>query len=186
LRTFVAIELPDEVLTALAEAQQELKRGNADIRWVRPEGIHLTLKFLGEVNEDRLDEIIEKLGSVCRGHHSFELSLRGAGVFPNPRSPRVLWIGTSENHQLQELRDDIERAMEEAGFTPQGGKFVPHLTLGRFRSLRGKKAVMDLLKSMSDRQFGVVAVSLVSLMKSELGPDGARYSRLAGFQLTEP
>jgi len=183
LRTFIAIELPDDVLTALAEAQRELKRGDSDIRWVRPGAIHLTLKFLGEVNEDRLDEINEKIGSACRGHHSFDLVFRGAGAFPNSRAPRVLWVGTAESHQLSELRDDIESALESAGFPSDGRKFVPHLTLGRFRSQRGKRTVMDILESMREREFGSVTVSSVSFMRSELRPEGARYSRLASFPL---
>ncbi len=143
LRSFIAIELSEVLKKALAEFQQELGKCGADVRWVRPDNIHLTLKFLGNIEEDKADAIAEKIKGTCKGQPGFELAISGAGVFPGKRSPRVLWAGIVLNDNIMTLQEGIEEAMASLGFEREKRRFSPHLTLGRFRSSRGKQAVLD-------------------------------------------
>ncbi len=179
MRSFIAIELPETIKKALAEFQQELGKCGADVRWVRSENIHLTLKFLGDIEEDKADIIAEKIKGTCKGQPGFKLSISGTGVFPNNRSPRVLWAGIELNDEINELQTGIEEAMASLGFKREKRRFSPHLTLGRFRSLRGKQAVLDKMDSYTEKIFGLMDVKSVLLMRSDLGPGGAKYTEMA-------
>ncbi len=179
LRSFIAIELPETVKKALAEFQQELGKCGADIRWGRPENIHLTLKFLGNIEEDKADIIAEKIKRTCKGHSGFKIGILGTGVFPNKRSPRVLWAGIDLNDDIMTLQNGIEEAMASLGFEREKRRFSPHLTLGRFRSSRGKQAVLDKMDSYRENIFGIMDVDSVLLMRSDLDPDGAKHTKIA-------
>jgi len=179
LRSFIAIELPEAVRTALSEFQRELQECRADVRWVRIEGIHLTLKFLGEISDKDAQKITEAIGGTGKKYSSFNLQIRGAGVFPNRKSPRVLWTGVEESVILQGLQREIEDALSSLGFEREDRAFSPHLTLGRFRSSFGKGPLLEQLELNKDREFGHINVEAVSFMKSELGPSGAKYTKMA-------
>lgn len=179
LRSFIAIELPEKVKKALAEFQQELKNDSPDVRWTRPENIHLTLKFLGNIEEDKADIIAEKIRETCKGRSGFKLSISGTGVFPNNRSPRVLWAGIELNDEIKALQAGIEETMASLGFEKEKRRFSPHLTLGRFRSLSGKKAFLDKMALYRENIFGIMDVNSVLLMRSDLGPGGAKYTKIA-------
>jgi 2'-5' RNA ligase len=183
LRSFIAIELPETVRSALAEFQQDLKKYGADVRWIKPENIHLTLKFLGNIEEDRVESIAEKIRGACGIHNGFELEISGTGVFPNKRSPRVLWAGVIINDTVMALHKGIEGGMGALGFEREKRRFSPHLTLGRFRSLRGKQAVLDIMDSCREKRFGIMDVNSVLLMRSDLSPKGAKYTKIAIFDL---
>ena len=183
LRSFIAIELPDSVRAALSEFQQEIQKAGADVRWVKPQGIHLTLKFLGEIAEKDVDRVINAVEGAGRNYSSFHLQIRGAGVFPNKKAPRVLWAAVEGNGILEGLQHEIEDALARLGFAKEDRKFSPHLTLGRFRSLSGREPLLERIELSKDREFGFMNVDMVSLMKSELGPAGAKYTRLAEIAL---
>jgi 2'-5' RNA ligase len=183
LRSFIAIELPESVRTALSELQNELKECRADVRWVKPEGIHLTLKFLGYVEDKDVDHIVKLIEGTCRKYKAFNLEIAGAGVFPNKRSPRVLWVGINGNETFKTLQGEIDEAMASTGFEKENRRFIPHLTLGRFRSIKGKDALMEKVESHRDIKLGSMDVSKISLMKSDLSPAGARYTTVAGIAL---
>lgn len=182
MRSFIAIELPETLKKALAEFQQELEKCGADVRWVRPDNIHLTLKFLGNIEEDKADIIAEKIKGTCKGQPGFELAISGAGVFPGKRSPRVLWAGIVLNDNIMTLQEGIEEAMASLGFEREKRRFSPHLTLGRFRSSRGKQAVLDKMDAYTENIFGLMDVKSVLLMSSELSPGGAKYTKIAEFK----
>ena len=184
LRSFIALELPLTIRSALAELQQELKRCNADIRWVKPDNIHLTLKFLGEVKEDRIDGIIKAVRDVCDRYGQLRLEVRGLGVFPNRRSPRVLWVDVPDDGLLAGLQKDIEEAMALAGFKSEKRGYTPHLTIGRFRSLKEKDHLLERIGQFSDNSLGYIDVKSVALMRSDLGPAGAVYTRIADLPLS--
>jgi 2'-5' RNA ligase len=182
LRSFIAIELPETVKSAFVELQGELKKTGADIRWVKPENIHLTLKFLGNT-EESTDSIVDVIKGTCSRFEPVTLEIRGVGVFPNVKSPRVIWAGMNCNTALAEIRISIEEGLFSLGFERDSRKFSPHLTLGRFRSSQGRRPLMDKIELLKDKSYGMIHAETVVLMKSDLAPGGAQYTRLAEISL---
>lgn len=183
LRCFIAIEIPGAIRSALADLQAELRGCNADIRWVKPDNIHLTLRFLGEVEEHRIDGIVSALQTVSGGHTQFSTEVRGLGLFPNTRSPRVLWSDVIDTGPLTGLQSGTEAAMAAIGFTPEKRRFSPHLTLGRFTSVRGKECIYRRIDAHRDESLGHIDVKSLSLIRSDLTPAGAKYTKVAGAPL---
>ena len=185
-RLFVAVELPDDVKQGLAGLQRVLRPYFEDATWVRPEGLHLTLKFLGETPEDRIPAIRGACERAVRSFPAFSLELRGVGVFPDWRRPRVLWVGAhSADDPLVALQSAVERALEPLGYPPETRPFVPHLTLARVKRSH-PAAVQKFLereKAALERSYGVVRVDRVTLFESRLHPQGAVYTPLAHFSL---
>lgn len=187
LRLFVACLLPEDALAALAEGQQEfLRAGAPKLRWVRPEGIHLTLKFLGEVPSDRLPAIEAKLSQASAGVQPFDLALDRLGTFGGRKGPRVLWAGiTGDLDPLIALQHRVDSSLAELDFEPEDRTFHPHLTLARAsndlmivqqRHLEGLVRKIDLPNIK-------IPVTKVSLLRSILGHGGAVYTELAAFPL---
>jgi 2'-5' RNA ligase len=183
MRSFIAIELPEAVKTILVKIQENFKKCGNDMKWINPGGIHLTLKFLGNIQEDAVEEIVRLMKKVCGGHNKFTLTLKGAGMFPNPRSPRVLWVGIREAGALAKLKQEIDDNMTSRGFKREDRRYTPHLTLGRFRSFKGIECFHDIMKQHEGKDFGAFQVHSLSLMRSDLHPGGARYSRIACVSL---
>ncbi len=183
LRSFIAIELPETVKSALSELQGELKKCGADVRWVKPDNIHLTLKFLGDVEENIVEGIIDSLKGTCGKHSTFSLELSGIGVFPNKKSPRVLWVGLTGSKILPIIQQEIDTGMATLGFKQEKRRFAPHLTLGRFKSSSGKKELADKMNLDMNTAFGLIEVNSVSLMRSDLGPAGAKHTTIAKIDL---
>ena len=184
IRAFLAIELPDRVKAALEELVEALHR--ADVRGLRPvkaDGIHLTLKFLGNISHEQVDPIVTATSRLVEARPPFTLELGGPGVFPHRRSPRVLWRGVvGEIEPLLALQREIEEALVPVGFSSENRGFSPHLTLGRFRD---RTAIADRLRA-ADALFSApiepglgMDVNSVSLIRSTLLPDGAVYDHLA-------
>lgn len=189
LRLFVALELPDSILAALEDVQSKLqgKLPARAVRWVRGEGIHLTLKFLGETPATQCEAITDAVRAACAGHRSLTLRAAGLGCFPNPGRPRVVWVGLAGDlDRLARLQQAVEAALEPLGFRPEGRPFSPHLTLGRVKdaSPADVKAVGRVIEGTTLGTLGEWTADAVSLMRSELGPGGARYTCLAEIQLT--
>jgi 2'-5' RNA ligase len=183
LRCFIAIELPEDLRRRIGEVTEGLRSTEADVRWVRPEGMHLTLKFLGSTPEELVPEIKSRLTEAVSGHEKMHLRLSGAGVFPNERRPRVVWIGLLDSDRLIGLQRDVEVALEALGFEPDGRPFTPHLTLGRLRSPRGSAALLRELEALKDASFDEIEVEEIAVMRSELKPSGAVYHRLHSIPL---
>jgi 2'-5' RNA ligase len=186
LRLFVAIELSEDVCQALGALQQELRnRGLDRLRWVRPEGIHLTLKFLGETPIDRLPAIKAALAPAVEGVPPHELFLGRLGTFGG-RNPRVVWVSIEGDvGPLKRLHDQVETAMEEIGFPPEGRDFRPHLTLGRVRPEGARQVARALEEAVACVAVPAmpIVVRELSLMQSRLGPGGAVYTRLKAYPL---
>jgi 2'-5' RNA ligase len=184
MRTFIAIELPQEIKEGLAKVQEQLKGGGAGASWTRPEGIHLTLKFLGEVPEPKAQELMSTLTTAVRGTGTFRIEVAGAGAFPNVRNPRVLWIGVSGDlEKLALLQASVEAAMTGLGFEPEDRKFSPHLTLARIKYLRPRDNWQKVVEGIRDINLGGFEADRVSLIKSELKPAGAVYTELGRVEL---
>ena len=189
IRTFVAIELDDSIKAGLTELQKRLKAEAPPgaVRWVRPDGIHLTLKFLGNVPASRIKEITRAIAGACRGFGPLLLSVGGLGCFPNSRRPRVLWVGVEEpTGALAKLQRAIEEALAGLGFPPEGRSFHPHLTLGRTQrrvSSGDVRRLGQLVEETEIGQLGRMEAKAISLMRSDLKPTGAVYTRLAAIKL---
>jgi len=184
MRIFIAIELPEEVKRGIAAVQEELKRSGASASWTRPEGIHLTLQFLGEVPDARVQEITAALAAAAEGTGALRLSVAGGGAFPNAKVPRVLWLGvTGDRERLAGLQAKVEGAMERLGFGREERKFSPHLTLARIKFPKPRDNWQQLISSIKDRQFGTFEAQQVSLMKSELRREGAVYTAIGRAEL---
>ncbi len=179
MRSFIAIDLSSPVRESLAKLQTELKKCGADVRWVKPENIHLTLKFLGNIGEQTIDGIVKMVERCCKGLNIFDIEVSGVGVFPHVRAPRVLWAGISGDGALEELQRKIEDGAASLGFERENRRFAPHLTLGRFRSSAGKRTLTDKIEQYKDNKFGPVTVDSVMIMRSDLGPGGAKYTKVA-------
>jgi 2'-5' RNA ligase len=189
LRLFVAIELPDEVRRYLERTIQTLQTAGADkgLRWVRPEGIHVTLKFLGSTNEDDLAGITSGLWEVAARHAPFDLQSDGLGSFGGRRSLRVIWVGVGgDTEALGSLAADVERAMAKAGFAAEARPYAAHLTLARVREDTSPDAREVLHRIVAEQAVvmgPVFHVNQCSLMESTIQRGGAVYRALATFPL---
>jgi 2'-5' RNA ligase len=185
LRVFCAVELPEEVREAAAAHAARLRRDCPEARasWARPAGLHITLKFLGELERGRVAELSRAAGAAAEGCEPFRLSVEEAGTFPPRGAARVLWLGVrDESGGLARLRRRLEAACEAAGFAREGRAFKPHLTLARLRSPRG---ALELSEAHRRTPFGPHAFDVPELlvMRSELGPGGSRYTPLSRHPL---
>jgi len=187
IRSFVAIELPPDALDYCEEATIRAKRllGSAEsaVRWVRPEGIHITLKFLGSVPGDQVPELARRLTATLANQPVFSLTIHGLGVFPNPRSPRVVWLGLEGDlAALDQAQQRVEEATEPLGYPREKQPFRPHLTLGRVREGMSSEDLAEIGRLAREWPEGSgvsFAATAASLMRSNLGRGGSRYTRLA-------
>jgi len=178
-RSFIAVELSTEIAGGVRRIQGGLRERTAGVSWVRPEGIHLTLKFLGEVDPGRVEGIASRAEQGVKAIAPFTIGIRGCGGFPNPRNPRVIWIGVDDpSGQLKELQAQVEQGMEEMGFTREARAYTPHLTIGRLRSGKGKGEVAQSLEAMKGCDLGTMEVREICLFRSQLKPTGAEYTKL--------
>ncbi len=191
IRTFIAIELPDPLKERLVELQEKLKEQAPPraVRWVQPEGIHLTLKFLGQTPVDQIEGIVRALSSACVPLSSFTYTVGGLGCFPDLRRPQVIWVGVQEpTGALSGLQGAIEEACAELSFQREGRAFHPHLTLGRLRdraSAEERRAIGELIQGTEVASLGAGAARRVSLIRSDLRPTGAVYTTLREIELKE-
>ena len=184
MRCFIAIELPEAVKSALSGIEEELKKSKADVRWVKPDNVHLTLKFFGNIEEKKTEKIIEIMENICNQYAPFTIEIKGMGTFPNIKSPRVLWVGIEGNDTLKTLQKEIENKMESIGFEREDRAFTAHLTLGRFRSSIEKEGLLKAVKLHEKDTFvGSINVQSLSLIRSDLHPEGARYSKIIDISL---
>ena len=187
IRAFIAIELPEAILVEVGKIEERLKPQMPPdcIRWVKPDSIHLTLKFLGQVPSDQIDLIMSSLRSAVATAHSFALEVKDAGCFPNVHRPRVVWVGVHEEapgNQLLHVQRVVENAISPLGYPTESRAFSPHLTLGRLaRDVHPAdlKKVGDVITASHVGSLGRWPVTQVALIKSDLRPTGAVYTVLA-------
>jgi len=191
IRCFIAVELPKEVRDEIAWLQAQLQSGNQPgVKWVDPYSIHLTLKFLGSVDGDRISPITRAMGEAVQGISPFHLKVEGLGVFPNLRRVQVAWVGLSgEVDKLAQLQQGIESALASLGFTPESRRFTPHLTLARLRDRASLEERQRLGQLIADTKFEpayTFPVDAISLMRSQLTREGAIYSQIDSVELGKP
>ncbi len=179
IRSFLAIELPKAILKKIEEIEVELRSTHADVRWVNPEKIHLTLKFFGNIEESKIDSILKSIEEPAQNTAPFSLKVKGVGAFPNLKNPRVIWMGLVDGREaLISLQKRIETQLEKIGFQPEDHPFHPHLTLGRMKSSRGKEELVERMEEHKEEEFGDLQAERVILFKSDLRPTGPIYTPL--------
>lgn len=188
LRTFIAVETPPDVVGRALKLAKRLApaAAAADIKWVAPENLHWTVKFLGDVDPRDLAEICQALAEAARRTPPFRMEVAGAGAFPNLARPRTLWLGAGPGGEgLVALAEAVEIAMTKIGFRREGRRFEPHLTIGRVRNGGApQEALGELLAENVDFHGGSMEVDEVVLFSSELRPDGPIYEALERAELT--
>lgn len=184
IRTFIAINMTNEIKESLGKIQTELKKAEADVKWVTPEGMHLTLKFLGNVLIGQLESIYQMVLEATSNFNQFQLSLSSVGVFPNVSSPKVVWVGVTQGkEECIQLAERIDNNLNRLGFPVETRGFTPHLTLGRVKSLRSRNELSKLIAELKTKSFGQMSVSKVEVMGSQLTPKGAIYTTLRELEL---
>ena len=181
LRLFVAVPATPEV-TSVAAGMVEALRGAGDVRWVTPENLHLTLRFLGPTAPERLPELFEILDK-SNNYSSFVVSLHGVGAFPSVSRPRTVWIGIRDEGGLARLAAAIEAAVTGLGWTPEGRPYHAHLTIGRVRSDKGRAELARRLAALPRRPAQPWPVEGFQLMQSDPTASGSRYTVLREFEL---
>lgn len=173
VRAFVAINIAPAVIRKIADAMVELRRTISGVRWMEPEKIHLTIKFLGDIESNRVESIADALEEALKLFPQFSISAKGLGVFPTARHPQVLWVGI-EGSQVVKLAAKVEAALEPMGFLPEPRPFQPHLTIGRWRRFEGaRKDLLQELKRWESYDYGASKVESVTFFQSMLKPEGA-------------
>ncbi len=186
IRTFIAIELPEDVKAAIAAAQRGFIESNLPFKWVKPKSMHLTLKFLGNVFESNIDEIHKVMAQCTAGFSPMAFSAHGFGVFPGFKKPRVLWTGMrGDTRGLVRLASDLEQGLEGLGFPREKRRYSAHITLGRAKGRVNAASVMSAIEKAGEFSTPEFQASCVNLYKSDLTPSGAVYTKMAQAILGE-
>jgi RNA 2',3'-cyclic 3'-phosphodiesterase len=187
MRAFIAIELPQEIKDNLSRLQGKLKTAGADVKWVEPKNIHLTLKFLGEIEEQTQTRIAAKLKEIAGNQRAFFISLFSCGAFPGINSPRVIWLGIEQGDQeVKTIAGAIETQLESIGIPKETRAFSSHITLGRTRSSKNRRELAQALSELSLKPLQVrFPTDKITLFKSTLTPRGPIYETIEEFPLSD-
>jgi len=179
IRAFLAVELPEALRDGLAQVQGELKRSRADVRWVAPGNIHLTLKFFGNVPDDEIEALAAAAREVAAETPPLQLKVTFAGAFPSPNAPRVVWLGLGGDLvPLTQLFYRLEKSYAALGYPPEGRAFKAHLTLGRVKSPANRDKLARLLTKLPPPDWPPFEVKELILFQSVLSPQGSKYTPL--------
>jgi len=184
LRTFIAIDIPGNILSEIRELQEGIKDYGFKIRWVRPESIHLTLKFLGDIKAVKINEIAEAISKTVVRYTPISLQAKGVGVFPGIKRPQVLWVGLAgQLEPLVSLQKTLDENLETIGFPVEKRPFKGHLTMGRMKAKIDVKKFGEVLMTFRSFESEAFTADRIILYKSELKPSGAVYTELASASL---
>ena len=185
LRTFIAVDLGPAIRARCVSLQETLARAGTDVKWVEEENLHVTLLFLGEVDDRDLPALCRAVGETCARHGGFTMSVEGVGCFPNPRRPRVVWVGVGQGQQeLIALHDDLEDPLLELGcYRREERQYTPHITLGRVKGDRPTDRLASALGRHAGWRGGEIPVREVLVLSSELTPQGPVYTVLSRAKL---
>lgn len=184
MRTFIAVELPDEVRKNIVELINELKDAGAAIKWVEEKNLHITLKFLGWVEDRKVDNVIELASKAAAGTGSFKAKFEGLETFPPGKAPRVVWIGVSEgSDKLVKMANALEDNFSQAGYRSEKREFSSHVTIGRVKEKKGVDKLKEKIESIKEAKFGEVLVDHINIMKSTLTPKGPIYEVIKEVKL---
>jgi 2'-5' RNA ligase len=187
VRVFIAIPLPTHLKAKLVALQQEFRPLPLSATWVREAGLHVTVKFLGDVDSTHIKSIISCMTTTAQHCHPFSLSLAEVGVFPHESSPRVLWVGVQDvSGDLRHMQQALDAQLMQAGFPSENRPFAPHLTLARLKRILRRDDFLAALKLHRQMDFGQFDVGHIELVESQLHPSGARYSTVHTAHFLRP
>jgi 2'-5' RNA ligase len=189
MRVFIAIDIDDKIRAALGDLQRQLRSNvdikKGDVKWVNPQNMHLTLKFLGEIKDEKVVEVCDIVEKVAGGYKDFELDIQTVGHFGG-RSARVLWVGTGEGHDnLSGLQKDLEQQLALAGWPKEKRQFSGHLTLCRVRNPKAGVKLAAASENYRDFKLGIISADSVSVYQSQLTPTGPIYTLLGNYKMRE-
>jgi len=187
MRCFIAIDINEQIRMALGNLQDELRSKadikKSDVKWVRPEAIHLTLKFLGEIKDEQVVDICNITEEVASRHENFELDVESVGHFGG-RSARVLWVGAGQDcENMLQLQEDLEEQLDLAGWPKEARKFSAHLTLCRIRNPKAGIKLAQMTQEYKDLTLGTMPADSISVYQSQLTPKGPIYTLLGNYKL---
>lgn len=186
MRLFVALNLPKKDREHIHRATRKLRDEELPVRWVGVDGLHITLKFLGEVRRERFEQVQEAMTRVAASTKAFKTKYGGFGAFPSVRQPRVIWLGVKATPELRCLKQDLEYSFGDIGFDAETRAFHPHVTLGRAEEREGAGAFRTLDDMLSELDCkGDVKVGTVDLMRSQLAPGGSKYTLISSAPLAD-
>jgi 2'-5' RNA ligase len=186
VRTFIGVDPGKAVRERMVALQTTLARTGSQVKWVEPDNLHVTLLFLGEVDDRRLPEVCRLVGECTQSHSAFDMTVEGVGCFPNLRRPRILWVGVGKGEPgLSALHDDLEVPLLELGYRREERRYTPHITLGRVRSEHSTDRLSAELRQLASWQAGEHFVREVQVMGSELTPKGPVYTILGRGKLSQ-
>lgn len=184
IRTFIAINMTNEIKERLNKIQTQLKKTEVDVKWTNPEGMHITLKFLGNLVIGQLEGVYQMVLEATSDFNPFLLSLTSLGTFPNLSSPKVIWVAVDKGkEECVKIAKRIDENLLRLGFPVEQKAFIPHLTLGRVKSPQGRNELVQLISDLKASSFGQMEVSKIDMMASQLTPKGAIYTTLREFPL---
>ncbi|HZS46694.1 MAG TPA: RNA 2',3'-cyclic phosphodiesterase [Blastocatellia bacterium] len=176
VRAFIAIEIPSSIKKNLADVQSHLKTAGADVSWTKPDNLHLTLKFLGEISDSQITIVRSAVNKICEKVSAFELEIGDIGVFPNPRRPRIIWAGVSGDlNAVLAIQSTIDSELVSSGFATDAHPFNPHLTLGRIKTPKRTRELLALA-DVFEIPKNNFRVDRIIVMRSQLNPTGSIYT----------
>lgn len=179
------MEANEEIRSSLVNVQKELEQTGADLKIVKPENIHLTLKFLGDISENQVDLVKEALQNATEAVDPFQVQVKGLGVFPEPSFIRVIWAGVTEGEeQLKSIRKDLDQSLSKISQSSDNKEYIPHYTIARVKSGKAKDKLNSIIENKSDVEWGSIEADKVELKKSELTSEGPIYSTLEAVSLS--
>ncbi|MFW6134444.1 MAG: RNA 2',3'-cyclic phosphodiesterase [Elusimicrobiota bacterium] len=178
MRLFIAIPISEDIRKGIEDIQDDLKKKlkKGKIRWVEPHKIHLTLNFLGNIESEKKDKIIQAMKKSVKEAKQFKIEIKNGGVFPSARRPRVLWIGCQDTeNKVTDIKKKLDKELKVIGYKREKRKYTPHLTVGRIKYIRKNSKMIDFLLNQ-DINLGILKVNKIHLVESVLSPKGAQYS----------
>ena len=182
VRSFLAIELAEDLVPKILDVQKEFKKTNANIKYVPSQNMHFTLKFFGNIDLDMVEDISMAVEKVIKNYSSFELNIKTCGCFPNMKVIKVLWLGLDEGSPIKDLQKDLDKEFRKLGFKKEKN-FISHLTIGRVKSPKNKQEIRKTIEKLEDIEIGQMTVSKICLKKSTLTPQGPIYEDIKVFEL---
>ncbi len=184
IRLFVATGIDEEIRKKLVEFQDNLKKADADVGWVAPENLHITLKFIGYIDQEKIGDIIQIIQDSVTHIKPFDLDYRGVGVFPSKKNPRVVFAQLIDaGGTLAKIHERLDNQLAALGVSHDERRFESHLTVGRIKTRRNVHRLMEKLDAYNDFHFGLEYISQIVLMKSDLSPEGPMYTKLQSVDL---